>query len=29
MAGTRLLAPRGGEPVDEVRFESFVAPTVY
>jgi membrane-bound lytic murein transglycosylase D len=29
MAGTRLLAPRGGEPVDEVRIESFVAPTVY
>ena len=29
MPGTRLLAPHGGEPVDEVRIESFVAPTVY
>lgn len=29
MPGTRLLAPRGGDPVDEVRIESFVAPTVY
>jgi membrane-bound lytic murein transglycosylase D len=29
MPGTRLLAPQGGETVDEVRIESFVAPTVY